>query len=85
MVNKEAVIKEYQVNGKDTGSSDVQVAILTKRINELIEHFRTHKKDHSSRRGLLMMVNRRRQLLEYVKRISNDRYQDLIKRLDLRK
>ncbi|MDL5053250.1 30S ribosomal protein S15 [Oscillatoria laete-virens NRMC-F 0139] len=85
MVNKAEVIKEFQVQGKDTGSSDVQVALLTKRINELTHHFKEHKKDHSSRRGLLMMVNRRRRLLEYIKRTDQARYQDLIKKLDLRK
>ncbi len=85
MVNKAEVIKEFKKQDKDTGSADVQVALLTKRINELTHHFKDHRKDHSSRRGLLMMVNRRRRLLEYIKRNDQARYQDLIKRLDLRK
>ncbi|MDZ4742405.1 MAG: 30S ribosomal protein S15 [Verrucomicrobiota bacterium] len=85
MVNKAEVIKEYQKQGTDTGSADVQVALLTKRINELTHHFKDHKKDHSSRRGLLMMVNRRRGLLDYLKRTDKVRYQDLIKKLELRR
>jgi len=75
----------YQLHERDTGSSDVQVALLTERIKELTEHMKVHKKDHSSRRGLIMLVNRRRRLLEYVKRKSFAHYQELIKRLGLRR
>jgi len=69
----------------DTGSSEVQVAILTERINYLTEHFKTHAKDHHSRRGLLMLVGRRRRLLDYLKSKDVKRYADLIKRLNIRK
>lgn len=82
---KSSVIEEYRVHGTDTGSADVQVAILTKRINELTDHFKMHKKDHHSRRGLLKMVGRRKRLLEYIKRKDESRYAELIKRLGLRK
>ena len=70
---------------KDTGSADVQVALLTSRINELTEHLQTHKKDHSSRRGLLKMVGQRRRLLDYLSDTDTKRYQELIKKLNLRK
>ena len=82
---KTDITKQYQLHSKDTGSADVQVAILTARINELTQHLQTHQKDHSSRRGLLMMVGQRRRLLDYL--IKNDlkRYQELIKKLNLRK
>lgn len=82
---KTTVIEEYRTHGTDTGSADVQVAILTNRINELTDHFKTHKKDHNSRRGLLKMVGRRKRLLEYIKRKDESRYAELIKRLGLRK
>jgi small subunit ribosomal protein S15 len=82
---KTNVIEEYRTHGTDTGSADVQVAILTKRINELTDHFKQHKKDHHSRRGLLKMVGRRKRLLEYIKRKDESRYAELIKRLGLRK
>ena len=75
----------FKLHEKDTGSSDVQVAILTKRINELTQHLATHKKDHSTRRGLLQMVARRRKLLDYLKLTANDRYQALLKSLSLRR
>ena len=82
---KAELIKEFATKEGDTGSPEVQVAILTARINELTGHFKTHKKDNHSRRGLLKMVNSRRSLLSYLKRIDEERYQTLIKRLGLRK
>ncbi|MCX6355422.1 MAG: 30S ribosomal protein S15 [Candidatus Aureabacteria bacterium] len=82
---KENVLKEYQLHKTDTGSADVQVALLTARINELAEHLKIHKKDHHSRRGLLCLVGRRRKLLDYLQRIGEDRYKALIKKLELRK
>ena len=78
-------IQALRLHDKDTGSADVQVALLTHRISQLTEHFRTHTKDHASRRGLLMMVARRRKLLDYLKRTSNDRYKALIEKLNLRR
>ena len=77
--------KEYQQNDRDTGSVEVQVALLTSRIAELTEHLKTNKKDHSSRRGLLTMVNKRRKLLSYLTKKDPARYQELIKRLGLRR
>jgi len=77
--------KEYQQNDRDTGSVEVQVALLTSRIAELTEHLKMHKKDHSSRRGLLTMVNKRRKLLSYLTKKDAVRYQELIKRLGLRR
>ena len=82
---KERVITEYRTHETDTGSPEVQVALLTSRINELTEHFKTHVKDHHSRRGLLRMVSRRRKLLDYLKRTNADKYKVLIERLGLRK
>ena len=82
---KQQVIKEYSTKKGDTGSPEVQVAILTKRIINLTEHFKTHKKDNHSRRGLLKMVSLRRKLLDYVRSKDEDRYKDLIKRLDIRR
>ena len=82
---KQAIIKEYATHEGDTGSAQVQVAVLTKRINELTEHLKVHKKDHHSRRGLLKMVGQRRNLLNYLKEKDLDRYRDLIARLGLRK
>ena len=82
---KKEVIKEYQTNEKDTGSPEVQVALLTKRILYLTEHFKTHKKDHHSRRGMLKLVGQRRRLLDYLKKNDVDRYRTLIKRLGLRR
>ncbi|PHS79237.1 MAG: 30S ribosomal protein S15, partial [Rhodospirillaceae bacterium] len=78
---KQELIKEYAVKDGDTGSPEVQVAVLSERIVNLTEHLKTHKKDHHSRRGLLVMVGQRRRLLDYTKGKSDDRYQDLIKRL----
>ena len=82
---KSALISEYRRADNDTGSPEVQVAILTTRILELTEHLKTHKKDHASRRGLLKMVGRRRRLLEYLKREDIERYRALIARLGLRR
>jgi small subunit ribosomal protein S15 len=80
-----ALIGEYKTRTEDTGSPEVQVAILTERINNLTEHLKTHAKDFHSRRGLLMMVGRRRRLLDYVKRKNQQRYESLIGRLSLRR
>jgi small subunit ribosomal protein S15 len=82
---KKELIAEYATNDSDTGSPEVQVAILSERISNLTDHFKTHKKDHHSRRGLLMMVGQRRRLLDYVNARNVTRYQDLIKRLGLRR
>ena len=82
---KQEVLGAYQRGSSDTGSPEVQIAILTSRVNALTEHLRTHKKDHACRRGLLMMVGRRRRLLDYLKRIEPQRYLDIIRRLDIRK
>lgn len=82
---KQELIKEYGTKTGDTGSPDVQVAILTERIRNLTGHLDHHKKDHHSRRGLLIMVGQRRRLLDYVKRKEQARYADLIKRLELRR
>ena len=83
--DKNRVIKEFATKDGDTGSPEVQVAILTSRINTLTEHFKTHKKDNHSRRGLLKLVAQRRKLLDYLKRKDEARYQDLIKRLGIRR
>jgi len=82
---KSQVVRDYQRAAGDTGSPEVQVALLTTRINSLVDHFKAHIKDHHSRRGLLRMVSRRRKLLDYLKSKNNDSYQALIKRLGLRK
>jgi small subunit ribosomal protein S15 len=82
---KSQIVGEYKVHEKDTGSPEVQIAILTKRINELRSHFDTHKKDHSSRRGLLKMVSRRNALLKYLTRHDRNRYLSIIQKLGLRK
>ena len=82
---KNAIIKEYALKEGDTGSPEVQVAILTYKINDLNEHLKVHKKDHHSRRGLLKMVGRRRNLLNYVKEQDIERYRNLVARLGLRK
>lgn len=82
---KADIIKDYQRVSGDTGSPEVQVALLTNRINDLQSHFGEHKHDHHSRRGLLKMVNQRRKLLDYLKRKDVSRYQDLISRLGLRR
>jgi small subunit ribosomal protein S15 len=82
---KSALVKEYATKAGDTGSPEVQVAILTERINTLTDHFKAHKKDNHSRRGLLKMVSQRRGLLDYLKKVDESRYQTLIKRLDIRR
>ncbi len=79
------IIEEYRTHESDTGSPEVQVALLTSRINQMIEHLREHKHDHHSRRGLLKMVGRRRRLLAYVQREDQERYRQLIARLGLRR
>lgn len=83
--NKSELIESYRTHDSDTGSPEVQIAILTKRIEYLTEHFRSHKQDHHSRQGLLKMVGRRRRLLDYLKRKDVERYQQIIGRLGLRK
>jgi len=82
---KKDLVKEFGSSDKDTGSTEVQVAILTKRINTLSQHFKTNQKDHHSRRGLLGMINNRRKLLKYLKGKDNKKYAELIKKLGLRK
>ncbi len=82
---KTELIGSYKTHDNDTGSPEVQVAILSERINYLTEHFKTHAKDHHSRRGLLMLVGRRRRLFDYLKTKDAQRYADLIKRLNIRK
>ncbi len=83
--DKSTIQKEFQRHKKDTGSSEVQVALLTRRIEELTEHLKLHKKDHSSRYGLLKMVSARRRLLNYLKSKDEKRYQEVVKRLKLRR
>ena len=83
--DKQRIMKEYATKEGDTGSPEVQVAILTSRITRLTEHFKTHKKDNHSRRGLLKLVAQRRKLLDYLKGVEEERYQDLIKRLGIRR
>ncbi len=88
MQNKEtktAIINEYAKHEGDTGSPEVQIALLTNRINELTEHLKVHKNDHHSRRGLLKMVGHRRNLLAYLQKVDIERYRDIIKRLGIRK
>ena len=85
MPNKTATIGEYRLHDTDTGSPEVQIALLTERINHLTEHLKSHKKDHHSRRGLLMLVGRRRRLLDYVKANDVERYRGIIARLGLRR
>ncbi len=82
---KSEVIHKFATKKGDTGSPEVQIALLTERINQLSTHFESHKKDHHSRRGLLVMVGRRRSLLDYLKKIDEKRYNDLVKKLGLRK
>jgi small subunit ribosomal protein S15 len=82
---KEQIVGDYKTHGTDTGSSQVQIALLTQRINELTEHFKVHKKDNHSRRGLLKMVSRRRKLLDYLKGRDIDQYHKIIERLGLRR
>ncbi len=82
---RQAIIEQYRLSANDTGSAEVQVALLTERIRSLTEHFRTHKKDHHSRRGLLTLINTRRKQLAYLKKVDQERYQSLIERLGLRR
>jgi len=82
---KQATIESHRVHESDTGSTEVQVALLTERINELSEHFKVHAKDHHSRRGLLRLVSQRRRLLNYLRRTELDRYRALIEKLGLRR
>jgi small subunit ribosomal protein S15 len=84
IADKNDIIEKYRLHETDRGSAPVQIALLTQRINELTGHFRTHKKDHHSRRGLLMMVGKRRRLLDYLKRTDLERYRSLIEDLGLR-
>ena len=85
MKDTQAIVEEFGTHTSDTGSPEVQVAILTERINELTEHFKTHTNDHHSRRGLLKLVSQRRRLLNYLRGYDSGRYQTLIKRLGLRR
>jgi small subunit ribosomal protein S15 len=82
---KQDLIGQYKRSDGDTGSAEVQIAILTSRVNGLTEHLQTHKKDFAGRRGLLMLVSRRRRLLDYLKRVDPRRYLDIIRRLEIRK
>lgn len=84
-IKKSEIVEKFQRAKGDTGSPEVQVALLTARINDLTEHFKTHRKDHHSRRGLLRMVSRRRKLLDYLKNRNPDSYRTLIEQLGLRK
>ena len=82
---KREIIEHHRTHDRDTGSPEIQVALLTERIEQLTEHFKKHKKDYHSRRGLLMLVNKRRKLLAYLKATNREKYQELIKELGLRK
>ncbi len=82
---KAEIIRDFRIHETDTGSTDVQIALLTQRINELTGHFKTHTKDHHSRRGLLKLVGQRRRLLDYMKRRDAERYRQVIERLGIRK
>ena len=82
---KEQIVSDFRAHDADTGSAPVQIALLSRRINELTEHFRTHKKDNHSRRGMLKMVLQRRSLLDYLKRIDIERYHDVVGKLGLRR
>ena len=85
MVEKSEIINKYRLHDKDTGSAEVQIALLTERINHLTEHFKVHVKDHHSRRGLLKLVGKRRRLLDYLKKKDLNRYRSLIKELGIRR
>ena len=85
VAQKAQVVKQYQRSGNDTGSPEVQIALLTERINSLTEHFKSHVKDFHSRRGLLKLVSQRRKLLDYLRRTAADKYRSIIERLSLRK
>jgi small subunit ribosomal protein S15 len=83
--HKKTIIDNYRTHTTDTGSPEVQIAILSERIGQLTDHFKSHKKDHASRRGLLMMVSRRRRLLDYLKKYDSERYKSVIGKLGIRK
>ena len=83
--HKQSIIDQYRTHVSDTGSPEVQIALLSERIGQLTEHFKTHKKDHASRRGLLMLVSKRRRLLDYLKKYDTERYKDVISKLGIRK
>ena len=83
--NKGTIIDQYRIHTSDTGSPEVQIALLSERINYLTEHFKTHKKDHGSRRGLLKIVGKRRRLLDYLRMYSVERYREVISKLGIRK
>jgi small subunit ribosomal protein S15 len=85
IAKKKEIVEHYRLHDKDSGSSEVQIALLTERINYLTEHFKTHKKDHHSRQGLLKLVSLRRSLLDYLKRHDTERYRTLIEQLGIRK
>jgi small subunit ribosomal protein S15 len=82
---KQDLITRFRAHESDTGSPEVQIAILSERIGQLTDHFKTHKKDHASRRGLLMMVSKRRRLLDYLKKYDSERYKEVIQKLGIRK
>jgi len=82
---KQSLIDQYRTHASDTGSPEVQIAILSERIGQLTEHFKSHQKDHASRRGLLMLVSKRRRLLDYLKKYDSERYQSVIQKLGIRK
>ena len=84
-VHKQTIINDYRLHDRDTGSPEVQIALLSTRINYLTEHFKTHNNDHHSRRGLLKLVSQRRKLLDYLKTSSKERYEKVIERLGIRK
>ena len=83
--HKKTIVDNYRTHATDTGSPEVQIAILSERIGQLTDHFKAHKKDHASRRGLLMMVSRRRRLLDYLKKYDSERYKSVIGKLGIRK
>ena len=82
---KQSLIDQHRTHATDTGSPEVQIALLSERIGQLTEHFKTHQKDHGSRRGLLMLVSKRRRLLDYLKKYDSDRYKTVVHKLGLRK
>ncbi len=84
-IQKQSIINDYKLHDSDTGSPEVQIALLSSRINYLTEHFKTHTKDHHSRRGLLKLVSQRRKLLDYLKTSDRERYEKVIERLEIRK
>jgi len=82
---KQSLIDQYRTHDSDTGSPEVQIALLSERIGQLTEHFKSHQKDHGSRRGLLMLVSKRRRLLDYLKKYDSERYKTVVQKLGLRK